>query len=119
MRFSPRLGKILLLAGLGILVFWGYYFSGLAGKNDNFIWQTASPESQMMNGSKLATLRQNLASRRTKAFLVLRHGRIVYEWYGSGYGPTRRHYTASLAKPLVGGMSLLVALGDRRMALDD
>jgi CubicO group peptidase (beta-lactamase class C family) len=119
MRSSPRLGKILLMAGLGILVLWGYRFSGLAGKNENLVWQTASLESQGMDSSKLDALRHSLESRRTKAFLVLKHGRIVYEWYAPGHGPNRRHYTASLAKSLVGGMSLLVALVDRRIALDD
>jgi len=72
-----------------------------------------------MESLKLSALRELQAQRHTKAFLVIRHDRIVCEWYADGYGPTRKHYTASLAKALVGGMSLMVALNDGRIGLDD
>ena len=84
-----------------------------------FVWQTASPKSQGMSTPKLDVLRDILADRGTKTFLVIRHDRIVYEWYAQDYGPTKRHYTASLAKALVGGMSLMVALNDGHLAVDD
>jgi len=71
-----------------------------------------------MDGAKLDALRQDLAARGTKALLIIRHDRIVYEWYAPDHGPERRHYTASLAKALVGGMSLLVALNDGRIGAD-
>ncbi len=67
----------------------------------------------------LDAVRDLLAARRTKNFVVLRHGRIAYEWYAADSGPGTRHYTASLAKAIVGGMSLLVALQDGRIAADD
>ncbi len=51
---------------------------------------------------------------RTTSMLVIQSGRTVYEW-----GANKPHYTASLAKALVGGMSLLVALNDGRMKPDD
>jgi CubicO group peptidase (beta-lactamase class C family) len=51
--------------------------------------------------------------------LVVRRGQIVTEWYAPGHTAARRHYTASLAKSLVGGMALLVALGDDRIGVDD
>ncbi|MBI1927848.1 serine hydrolase [Candidatus Poribacteria bacterium] len=86
---------------------------------ENFVWQTASPESQGMSTPKLDVVRDTLATRGTKTFLVVRHDRIVYEWYAPDYSPTRRHYTASLAKALVGGVSLMVALNDGRLAIDD
>ena len=85
----------------------------------SFLWQTASPESQGMSSSKLDALRDILAVKDTKTFLVVRHDRIVYEWYAPDYSPTRRHYTASLAKALVGGVSLMVALNDGCLAIDD
>jgi len=72
-----------------------------------------------MSRSKLDALCGILAARSTRAFLVVRHDRIVYEWYAPDHGPSQRHYTASLAKALVGGMSLLLALNDGRIGLDD
>jgi CubicO group peptidase (beta-lactamase class C family) len=72
-----------------------------------------------MERAKLDELKDALAARRTTAFLVARHNEIVYEWYAPGHGPWRREGTASLAKSLVGGMSLLVALSDGRVGLDD
>jgi CubicO group peptidase (beta-lactamase class C family) len=84
-----------------------------------FRWQTATPESQGMSGAKLDALRDVLAARQTKAFLVVRNDRIVYEWYAEGHGPAKTHYTASLAKAVVGGLSLAVDITDGRIALDD
>ncbi len=86
---------------------------------EGFLWQAASPESEGMSSSCLDVLRDILAARGSKTFLVIRHDRIVYEWYGSGFGPRTRHFTASLDKALLGGISLLLALGDGRLALDD
>ena len=94
----------------------------------DFVWQTASPvgkaiprigESQGMSTSELNALRDTLEAKGTKTFLVIRHDKIVYEWYAPGYDSKKRHYTASLAKALVGGMSLMVALNDGRLAVDD
>ena len=64
--------------------------------------------------------RQELARRKDAGdFVVIRNDRIVCEWYAEGYGPTKLHGTASLAKALVGGLSLGIALTDNRIALDD
>ena len=84
-----------------------------------FVWQTASPESQRMDAGRLDALCEGLAARGTQSLLVIRNDRIVCEWYAPGRGPSQRHYTASLAKALVGGMSLLLALADGRMDVDD
>jgi CubicO group peptidase (beta-lactamase class C family) len=53
------------------------------------------------------------------ALLIIRHDRIVYESYGEGCGRKIPHYNASLTKALVGGTSLILALGDGIMGLDD
>src|SRR5262249_53116912 len=84
-----------------------------------FAWRIATPESQGMSGPKLDALRDALAAKKTTGFLVIRNDRIVSEWYAEGHGPARPHGTASLAKAVVGGLSLAVALTDRRIALDD
>jgi CubicO group peptidase (beta-lactamase class C family) len=60
-----------------------------------------------------------LAKRKTRAFLVIRNDKMVYEWYADGVTPERKQGTASLAKALVGGLSLAVAITDGRIALDD
>jgi len=100
-----------------LLVF-SIYQNALA-KEDVFQWQFSSPETQGMSLQKLDALRDTLAERGTKALLIVRHDKIIYEWYAPGFGPDRRHYTASLAKVLVGGMSLLLALQDGYLSLDD
>jgi CubicO group peptidase (beta-lactamase class C family) len=72
-----------------------------------------------MSSAKLDALRDDLDRRKTVSFLVVRNDRIVYEWYTKGRGESDKHGTASLAKAVVGGMALAVALTDGRVRLDD
>lgn len=44
---------------------------------------------------------------------------MALEWYAADSGPDKPHYSASLAKALVGGLSLMAALADGRMKPDD
>ncbi len=90
-----------------------------AQAEEKFEWQTATPESQGMSARKLDLLRDELAERQTRVFLVIRNDKIVYEWYGKGQSADMKQGTASLAKAVVGGMSLAVALSDGRLTLDD
>ena len=83
-----------------------------------FGWRTASPASQGLSLEKLEELRDALAERDTKGFLVIRDDTIVFEWYAPGHGRNRPHYTASMAKALVGGVAVAVALTDGRLDLD-
>ncbi len=83
-----------------------------------FDWQTATAESQGMSTPALDTLKNRLAPT-SKALLVIRNDRVVYEWYADGHSAAAKHYTASMAKAIVGGVSLGVALTDSRIALDD
>jgi len=84
-----------------------------------FQWVTATPESQGMSSRKLAALRDDLAARKTSGLLVIRKDKIVCEWYASGLSAASKHYTASMAKAIVGGVSLAVAMTDGRITLDD
>ncbi len=84
-----------------------------------FEWKTISPESQGFSAENISGLIESLAAKNTKAVLVITNDKIVCEWYAKGHGPDKRHYTASLAKALVGGMSLLVAINDGLIAADD
>ena len=67
----------------------------------------------------LDAARDVLAARRTKNLVVMRGGRVIYEWYAPDSGPQTRHYTASMAKAIVGGLSLLLAMQDGRIRPDD
>lgn len=86
---------------------------------DEFIWQTASPQSQGLSLEGLESLRDILAARRTRSLLIVRNDRIVFEWYAPAFAPHRRHYTASLAKSIVGGLALALTLQDGRIGLSD
>lgn len=69
--------------------------------------------------SSLERVKDQLAARQTTGLLVRRNNRTVYEWFAPEWDPGRPHYTASMAKSLVGGMSLLVTLNDGRISPDD
>jgi len=84
-----------------------------------FEWQASSPEPQGMSGAELSALQDALAARGTKTLLIIRNDRVVSEWYGEGWDQDKQHYTAPLAKALVGGMSLVVALNDGLISADD
>ena len=84
-----------------------------------FDWQSASPGRQSVSAKALDDLKNRLAAANSKAFLVVRNDRIILEWYAPDHSATARHYTASMAKAIVGGVSIAVALTDRRLTLDD
>ena len=84
-----------------------------------FEWQVSDPEAQGMDAARLDAMRDALAERQTKGLLVVRNDRIVYECYAPDHGADKKHYTASLAKALVGGASLMLALNDGLMDIDD
>jgi len=95
------------------------FFQRASTGQGNFEWQKAIPETQGMSSQKLDAARDVLAKKGTKTFLVVRNDKIVYEWYSSDFGPEKKHYTASMAKALVGGVSLMLALNDGRLNADD
>lgn len=81
-------------------------------------WERAEPTEAGLDPQRLDALHRRLAEQDTKAFLVVRHNRIVLERYSGRFGINSRHYTASLAKALVGGMSLTLALSEGWIGLD-
>jgi CubicO group peptidase (beta-lactamase class C family) len=82
-------------------------------------WTTASPESQGMSSKQLKVMTDALVARRTSDLLIIRNDKIVCEWHAPGRSATSLHGTASMAKAIVGGVSMAVALTDGRVALDD
>jgi len=84
-----------------------------------FEWEAATPASVGLSIARLDAFRDQLAAHATKAFLLVRDDRIVYEWYAEGHSATKPHFTASMAKAIVGGVAAAVAISDGRLALDD
>jgi CubicO group peptidase (beta-lactamase class C family) len=92
---------------------------GALASADEFSWPHDTPEHHGMSYAALDAWRVRVAALGTNALLVVRDDKIIYEWYADGHGPDRKQGTASLAKAIVGGSSLMVALQDHRIAIDD
>jgi CubicO group peptidase (beta-lactamase class C family) len=82
-------------------------------------WAAVSPVEAGLSPEKLEAWRANLAAHRTTGLIVIRRGRIALEWYAAGWDAERPHGTASMAKALVGGVSLAVAMSDGLISPDD
>ncbi len=82
-------------------------------------WPRAEPGEVGIDAAKLEALCVTLAESRTTAFLVVRRGKIVLEWYAPGHDALRKQGTASLAKAVVGGVSLMLAMDQGRIRPDD
>lgn len=93
--------------------------SRAAGLRGQLKWETSSPEREAVSGQALERLWQDLdGGEDTKSLLIARHGKIVFEKYAPGWGPNRCHQIASMAKGLIGGVSLMLALSDGTLGLD-
>jgi CubicO group peptidase (beta-lactamase class C family) len=86
---------------------------------ERWTWKAASPESQGIDSRALETAWAALKKRQTTALLVIRHDRIVFERYADGFDRHKPHYTASMARTLVGGLGLMLAMSDGRIAPDE
>src|SRR5690348_6137048 len=75
-------------------------------------WATVSPIDAGFDPAKLEGWRSSLAAHKTTGVIVIRRGRIACEWYAPEWNAGRPHGTASMAKALVGGMSLAIAMND-------
>jgi CubicO group peptidase (beta-lactamase class C family) len=85
----------------------------------DFPFPTDAPAHHGLSREGLDRWRERLAILNTRALLVVRDDRIVYEWYAPGSDANKKQGTASLAKAIVGGNSLMVALEDGRLRADD
>jgi CubicO group peptidase (beta-lactamase class C family) len=75
-------------------------------------WPQTEARAAGFDGDRLQALRDKLEKHQTRALVILRGGRKVLEWYAPGVSAGTKQGTASLAKALVGGTSLLVATND-------
>ena len=89
-------------------------------KIPGFKWEHDSPESQGLSSQKLDDMISVLAEKGTKKLLIIKNDKVICEWVANGWKDSEKnHYSASLAKALVGGMSLLAAIDDGYISLDD
>lgn len=93
-------------------------FAGLACAQ-SIDWQNISSADAGLDSAKLELWRSSLAAHGTTGLVLIRRGRIALEWYAPGWAASRPHGTASMAKALVGGMSLALAMNDGRIAPAD
>ncbi|MEM6298828.1 MAG: serine hydrolase, partial [Bacteroidota bacterium] len=63
-------------------------------------WETLNPEELGWCTDKLSEMQTFLEVKNTKAFLVLKNGRMVAEWYMNGHGQDSLWYWASAGKTL-------------------
>ncbi|MBI2927229.1 MAG: serine hydrolase [Verrucomicrobia bacterium] len=105
------------VAAVGRLTPWSQAAEASGGSA--FHWRSASPASEGFSSSKMDAVWTNLLARGTTAFLVIRNDAVVFERYADGWSRTRPHYTASLAKAFIGGLSLMLAMEDGRIRPDD
>ena len=82
-------------------------------------WDSITPQQAGLDASALTAWKDALAKSGTTGLLVARRGAIAFEWYAPNSGVDQPHGTASMAKALVGGMSLLIALSDGLIHPDD
>jgi CubicO group peptidase (beta-lactamase class C family) len=86
---------------------------------DAFEWQSEKPEAHGFDPAKLAAWRATLEAHHTDCLLVVRHDKVILEWYADGWTADKPHGTASLAKAMIGGVSLTLAMQDGRLSPDD
>ena len=77
-----------------------------------------SAEAANVDAEKLENLWRAIEDR-TDSFVVLYGDAVIFEKYGPGWDAFKRHGTASAAKAVVGGLSLMLAMDDGLIALDD
>jgi len=80
-------------------------------------WEVATPASQGIDAERLDQARAWLESHNSKSGLVVRHGRIVAEWYFGDADRTSKFPAYSTTKSL-SSMATGLAIADGKLALD-
>lgn len=80
-------------------------------------WEVASPASQGMDAAGLDKAKAWLESHNSKSGVVIRHGRIVAEWYFGGADRNSKFAAYSTSKSL-SSMATGLAIDDGKLALD-
>lgn len=80
-------------------------------------WETATPASQGMDAESLEKAKVWLQAHNSKTGLVIRHGRVVAEWYFGGAEQQSKFAAYSTSKSL-SSMATGLAIADGKLALD-
>lgn len=67
-------------------------------------WETMEPADLAWNPDSLASLQQFLEDKNTKAFIILKEGRIVTEWYYDSFTKDSVWYWASAGKTMTASL---------------
>jgi CubicO group peptidase (beta-lactamase class C family) len=81
-------------------------------------WQIASPESEGISAAKLAELKTWLAEHGSKTGMVVRHGRIVAEWYFEDATAESQYLVYSTSKSF-SSTAAGIAIAEGKFSLDD
>ena len=84
-----------------------------------YVWPELSADRSGLDPKKLEAWWKLLRKNKTHSIFVMEDDRIVFERYAKGFDRYTPHYTASMAKALTGGMSLLFAINDGLMRFED
>lgn len=80
-------------------------------------WETAAPTSQGMDAGTLEKAKAWLESHNSKSGVVIRHGRIVAEWY-FGDAHAKSKFAAYSTSKSLSSMATGLAIADGKLALD-
>ena len=88
-------------------------------QQQRFDFPTAAPESMRIDSAELREMGDELFRRSTQALLIVYNDKVVYERYLPDWDRYKPHGTASAAKGIMGGLSLMLAMHDGLIDLDD
>jgi CubicO group peptidase (beta-lactamase class C family) len=85
----------------------------------SFDFPTAEPERFGIDSALLQAHGEEMFRRGTEAYMIVYHDKVIYERYLPEWNRYRPHGTASAAKGIMGGLSLMLAMHDGLIELDD
>ena len=105
------------ITAISILLLFSATFS--AAQQRYFDFPTAEPESFNIDIVLLQEHADELFRCGTEAYMIVYKDKIVYERYVPDWNRYKPHGTASAAKGIMGGLSLMLAMHDGLIELDD
>jgi len=84
-----------------------------------YAWPEIPTSQSGLDAKKLDAWWKLLKKNNTKSIFVMHKDKIVFERYVEGFNRHKTHYTASMAKAVTGGMSLILAIQDGLIKFTD